>query len=184
MGWNPRFDDNITKIPDHSPKVPAVTDWLRLLLQACEALEWCWEAAIMKQVKFYNKMVKPWSYSKGDLVLLSAAHINTIHPSKKFDWKFHGPFQIAEMVGAWAYCLELGERLHFIHNMFHISLLEPFWRHASEENPEPEPIEVDDQMEWEVDKVLDSWKQKNRGLQYLLQWKGYSDLHNTWTKAE
>ena len=39
-------------------------------------------------------------------------------------------------------------------------------------------------MEWEVDKVLDSWQQKNRGLQYLLQWKGYSDLHDTWTKAE
>ena len=34
-------------------------------------------------------------------------------------------------------------------------------------------------MEWEVDEVLDSWWQKNRGLQYLLQWKGYSDLHNT-----
>ena len=39
-------------------------------------------------------------------------------------------------------------------------------------------------MEWEVDEVLDSWWQKNRGLQYLLQWKGYSDLHDTWTKAE
>ena len=129
-------------------------------------------------------MVKPQSYSKGDLVLLSAAHINTIHPSKKLDWKFHGPFQIAKMVGAQAYHLELGERLHFIHNMFHISLLEPFRRCASEENPKPEPIKVDDQIEWEVDKVLDSWRQKNRGLQYLLWWKGYSDLHNTWTKAE
>ena len=39
-------------------------------------------------------------------------------------------------------------------------------------------------MEWEVDEVLDSWWQKNRGFQYLLQWKGYSDLHDTWTKAE
>ena len=39
-------------------------------------------------------------------------------------------------------------------------------------------------MEWEVDEVLDSWQQKNRGLQYLLWWKGYSDLHDTWTKAE
>ena len=39
-------------------------------------------------------------------------------------------------------------------------------------------------MEWEVDEVLDSWWQKNRGLQYLLWWKGYSDLHDTWTKAE
>ncbi len=127
MGQNSQFDDNITEIPDHSPEVPVVTNQLRPLLQVCEALEQCWEAAVTKQVEFYNKMVKPWSYSKGDLVLLSAAHINTICLSKKLNWKFHGPFQIAKMVGAWAYHLELGECLHFIHNMFHISLLEPFW---------------------------------------------------------
>ena len=88
------------------------------------------------------------------------------------------------MVGAQAYHLELGEHLHFIHDVFHVSLLEPFWRCASEEDLEPEPIKVDDQREWEVDEVLDSWWQKNRGLQYLLWWKGYSDLHDTWTKAE
>ena len=184
MGQNPRFDDNVTKIPDHSPKVPAVTDQLRPLLRAREALEQRWETAVTKQVEFYNKMVKPWSYSKGDLILLSAAHINTIGLSKKLNWKFHGPFRIAETVGARAYHLELGECLRFIHDMFHISLLEPFRRRASEEDPEPEPIKVDDQMEWEVDEVLDSWQQKNRGLQYLLLWKGYSDLHDTWTKAE
>ena len=184
MGQNPQFDDNVTKIPDHSPEVPAATDQLRPLLRVREALEQRWEAAIMKQAEFYNKTVKPWSYSKGDLILLSAAHINTIHPSKKLDWKFHSPFRIAKMVGAQAYRLELRECLHFIHDMFHISLLEPFRQCASEENPEPEPIKVDDQMEWEVNEVLDSWQQKNRGLQYLLQWKGYSDLHDTWTKAE
>ena len=39
-------------------------------------------------------------------------------------------------------------------------------------------------MEWEIDEVLDSWQQKNRRLQYLLQWKGYSDLHDTWTKGK
>ena len=124
-----------------------VTDWPRPLLQAHEALEQCWEAAVTKQVEFYNKTVKPWSYSKGDLILLSVAHINTIRPSKKLDWKFHGPFRITKMMGARVYHLELREHLHFIHNMFHVSLLEPFRRHTSEEDPELEPIKVDDQME-------------------------------------
>ena len=113
-------------------------------------------------------MVKPWLYSKAYLILLSVAHINMIHLSKKLDWKFHGLFQITKMVGVWVYYLELGECLHFIYNMFHILLLEPFQRYASEEDSEPELIKVDDQMEWEVDEVLDSWWQKNRGLQYLL----------------
>ena len=72
------------------------------------------------------------------------------------------------MVGVWAYCLELGEHLQFIHDVFHISLLEPFWQCAGEENSKLEPIKVNDQMEWEVDEVLNSWQQKNRELQYLL----------------
>ena len=41
MGQNPQFDDDVTEIPDHSPEVPVVTDRLRPLLRACEALEWC-----------------------------------------------------------------------------------------------------------------------------------------------
>ena len=92
MGQNPQFNDDITKILDHSPKVPVVTNQLRPLLRVWEALEQCWEVAVTKQAEFYNKTVKPQSYSKGDLILLSAAHINTIHLSKKLDWKFHGPF--------------------------------------------------------------------------------------------
>ena len=126
MGQNPQFDDNVTKIPDHSLEVPAVTDWLRPLLQVREALEQCWEAAITKWAEFYNKTVKLQFYSKGDLILLSAAHINMIHLSKKLDWKFYGPFRITKRVGAQAYHLELGECLHFMHDVFHISLLEPF----------------------------------------------------------
>ena len=159
MGQNPQFNDDVTKIPDHSPKVPVVTNQLKPLLWVWEALKQCWEVAIAKQVEFYNKMVKLQLYSKSDLVLLSAAHINTIHPSKKLDWKFHSPFQIAKMVGAQAYYLELGKHLHFIHDVFHILLLEPFQQHASEEDPKPEPIKIDNQMEWEVNKVLDSWQQ-------------------------
>ena len=31
------------------------------------------------------------------------------------------------MVGVWMYHLELGEHLHFIYDVFYISLLEPFW---------------------------------------------------------
>ena len=47
----------------------------------------------------------------GDLVLLSATNITTTQLSKKLDWKFHGPFHITNMVGKWAYQLELREHL-------------------------------------------------------------------------
>ena len=50
--------------------------------------------------------------------------------------------------------------------------------------PEPEPIKVKNQMEWEVEDVLNSWHQRDCKVQYLLHWKGFLDLHNTWRKAE
>ena len=62
-----------------------------------------------KQAKFYNKKVKFCEYAVGDLVLLSATNITTTWPSKKLDWKFHGPFHITNMVGKQAYQLELRE---------------------------------------------------------------------------
>ena len=126
IGHNPHLDKDITDIPAHSPEVPMVNDQLGLLLQVRKALEGCWEAAMAKQAKFYDKKVKPCKYTVGDLVLLSAANITTTQLSKKLDWKFHRPFHVTDMVGKRAYQLELRERLQFIHDVFHISLLEPY----------------------------------------------------------
>ena len=109
-----------------------------------------------KQAKFYNKKVKPHKYTVGDLVLLSAANITTTWLSKKLDWKFHGPFHITNMVGKQVYWLELGECLRFIHDIFHVSLLKLYRQRAGDDVPEPEPIKVENQMEWEVEDVLNS----------------------------
>ena len=85
IGHNSHLDENITNIPYHSSKVPMVNDQLGLLLQVQNALEGCWEAAIAKQAKFYNKKVKLCEYTMRDLVLLSAANITTTQLSKKLD---------------------------------------------------------------------------------------------------
>jgi hypothetical protein len=44
---------------------------------------------------------------------------------------------------------------------------------------------VDDQEEYKVEEVLDThlygqWKKH----QYLIKWKGYADVHNSWEPAE
>jgi len=47
--------------------------------------------------------------------------------------------------------------------------------------PSP-PIVVDGELEWEVEKVLDSrWHQ--RRFQFLIKWKGFSREHNSWEVA-
>jgi len=67
---------------------------------------------------------KPPAYQVGDLVILSGRNIKTRHPSKKLDHKNHGPFQIEKIVSPLTVHLTLPRKWK-IHNVFHVSLLEP-----------------------------------------------------------
>jgi hypothetical protein len=73
------------------------------------------------------------------------------------DYKRLGPFKIAILVGLVACQLELPPQFK-IHNVFHVSLLEPY-----HENPIPEyhreppaPVEIEGQEKFEIQEVLDS----------------------------
>ncbi|KAH9471365.1 hypothetical protein Pst134EA_005266 [Puccinia striiformis f. sp. tritici] len=50
--------------------------------------------------------------------------------------------------------------------------------------PPPEPVSVQDYLEWEVLKILDSRRRRNR-IQYLVEWTGYLDDadRTTWEPA-
>jgi len=65
------------------------------------------------------------AYQVGDLVMLRGRNIKTRRPSKKLDQMNHGPFQIEKIISPLAVCLTLPRKWK-IHNVFHISLLEPY----------------------------------------------------------
>ena len=68
-----------------------------------------------------------------------------------------------------------------IHNIFHTSLLTPYQETATNGNKyqEPMPDLVDGQPKWEVEHVLGTRK-RHQQLQYLVRWKGFSKVHNSW----
>ena len=68
---------------------------------------------------------KPPAYQVRDLVILSGYNIKMRRPSRKLDHKNHGPFQIGKIVSPLTVCLTLPRKWK-IHNIFHVSLLEPY----------------------------------------------------------
>ncbi len=97
------------------------------------------------------------NFKVGNKVWLLGKNIATTRPCAKLDYKRLGPFKIAKFVDVVACQLELPPQFK-IHNVFHVSLFEPY-----HENPIPKrhreppaPVKIEGQEEFEVQEVLDS----------------------------
>ena len=143
--------------------------------------------------KYYDKGKKEHpAYAIGDLVMPNAKNICTKRPTKKLAPKLYGPFRIREKIGSRSFRLELQTRWR-IHNVFHVSLLEPYRANNIEgqTTSRPEPEEIEGEMEYEVETILQSeirtTKRKVKGkyksyrtLYYLVKWKGYPEDECSW----
>ena len=82
---------------------------------------------VQEQMRRYTDPTRkePQAYQVGNLVMLNGRNIKTRRPSKKLDHKNHGPFQIEKIVSPLAVRLTFPRKWK-IHNVFHVSLLEPY----------------------------------------------------------
>ena len=120
-------------------------------------------------------------FAKGEPVWLHAENLTMRQPSKKLCHKRIGPFKVVERVGELAYRLELPATAR-IHPVFHVSLLSEV-RKTYRKTPNPPPIDVEGELEYEVEEILDSRKFRGE-LKYLVKWKGYDPSHNSWESVE
>jgi len=139
----------------------------------------------MAQTEQANKTRHPDPDLKpGDKVWLQRKNIRTTRPWNKLDHKQIGPYTVLEKIGSRAYKLDLPPTVK-IHPVFHFSLLEPT---ASTEpiprhlQPPAPPLVIQEQQEWEVEKILDSRCQRNQ-IQYRVKWTGFHDPDRTWYPA-
>ena len=116
----------------------------------------------------------------GDKVWLSTKHLKIARPSKKLSQKFLGPFAIVSLVGTRAVRLELPDHMA-VHPVFHVSLIEPYVESSllNREQRPPSPVLVNDEEEYEVEKILDSRRFRGK-LQYLIRWLGYGNESDSW----
>ena len=142
--------------------------------------------AVQEQMRRYanSKRTKPPVYQVGDLVMLNGRNIKTRRPSKKLDHKNHGPFQVEKVVSPLAVRLTLPRKWN-IHNVFDVSLLEPYRISKYRAPPDPSKVlrkadNIEQSVEYNVDEVMSSTK-RGRRVMYLVKWLDYPD-RRAWTE--
>jgi len=126
----------------------------------------------------------PPAYQVGDLVMLNGRNIKTRRPSRKMDQKNHGPFQIEKIISPLAVRLTLPRKWK-IHNIFHVSLLEPYRTSQHRVPPDPSKVlreadDIEQSEEYDVEEVMSSRKIGRRIL-YLVKWLDYPERKD-WTE--
>ena len=161
-------------------EVPAAKDRMKIIYDTREALLQRWENVVKLQAKYYDVKHKPKTYNVGDVVMLSTKNLRQKRPSRKLSHKFIGPFRIQDLVGKQAYRLTLPSSYQ-IHNVFHVSHLEPYERrHGDESAPILQPPElISDEEEYEVEEILGK-RNYRKEIWYKVKWKGWPEEYDQW----
>ena len=164
-------------------EIPLAKSRANNIVKIRQELERTWRKTKEIQTNWYNKNHKPRSFKVKDSVLLSSKNIKTIRTSKKLDHRFLGPFEIEKCIGDQAYRLILPQKYRRIHNVFHVSLLEPYHRRAGEKPVVTQPDLVDENEEYEVEQILARRTRWNRN-EWLVRWVGYGPADDQWLTKE
>ncbi|EIW71197.1 hypothetical protein TREMEDRAFT_26998 [Tremella mesenterica DSM 1558] len=141
-------------------------------------------AAVQEQVRmaneisaeYYNRRHKsvPEEFREGEQVLLSTKYLTTERPSRKLEAKYVGPFKIIRRVGKNAFELDLPPSMR-VHNVFNVTLLEPFPRDMipGRQIQPPPPVVINGQEEFHVEAIVDSRIRRGKE-EFKVKWLGYT----------
>ena len=163
-------------------RVPAAKERIQRIHELREDLQERLEHASEAQAKYYNQKHQPITFKKDQLVLISTKNLRLQGPSKKMAPRMMGPFRIHEPVGSQAYRVHLPTDSR-IHNVFHVSAMEPYHSRNGEQEVLPIPELADDEEQYEVEEVLGSTRKRGE-VWYMVKWKGWPEEYNQWVLKE
>jgi hypothetical protein len=177
-GYHPRLTIGIPNLQNHAAQMKATElrhlhDYLKQQIMIVNES--------YSQHTNQNREPEPEDWDVGTLVWLNSKNIKTKRPSKKLDYKRLGPFPITKKISTHAYRLKLPSTMRGIHDVFHVNLLSKVYpeEYPNRHQPPPDPILVDDNLEYEVEEILDS-RRVGKGIQFLVRWKGYGPEEDTY----
>lgn len=171
--------------------VPAAEDFSKnrenIRIEAAEAIQFA-----QAQMKYnYDKHHKPIDIPIGSFVNIkfSRSMEKGYRPKNvnapKLGPQRGGRYQVLEKVGKLAYRLDLRDTLPGVHPVFSVEHLEPCAPHDNYDRKpiDVSPVLVNDEEEWEIDEVLAKdirGSGRNRGIHYLVRWKGFNASEDQW----
>jgi hypothetical protein len=182
LGYSPDFH---LRIEDDAPsgEVPAAAARTEKLGTLRQKLAEHWRNVVESRAKYYNDRHKTLELNRGDLVALSTKNLKLKVPARKLAPRFIGPFRVLDRIGRQAYRLALPNQYARIHNVFHVSLLEP-WANREHTGSESMPMpELEDDNEWEIEEIKDE-KRFDGDLHFLVKWKDWPSEYNQWVSGE
>ncbi|CAI7802894.1 unnamed protein product [Closterium sp. NIES-53] len=135
------------------------------------------------QKQYVDRQRRDHSVAVGDQVLLDTRNLNLSHLPSKIRPRFCGPFLVEAQVTPVTFRLRLPDTWK-LHNAFHVQLLKPYkdpiQQFQGRQLPPPPPVLVQDEPEYEVERVLTNRRRGGKTLDFLLRWKGYNPTEDSW----
>jgi hypothetical protein len=186
-GFNPRFPFFVQARPisNEVSTVPAAEEMFKTIQETTQQAIKNLKLAQQQQSYYANQHRREEQFKVGDQVYVSTANLNITSGVNKLNPKFIGPFPIIKVINPVAVQLELPNHYR-IHNSFHVSKIkrakttEQFPNRTVLEKPPPIiKADNDQKSEWEIEKIVDKRRRRNR-VEYLVKWKGYDSYDNQW----
>ena len=175
------YEHFVTDSP--ADQIPAVLRYTEHFQKTLEQAKLRLQQAQQRQKAYADRHRRHVEYEEGEQVLLNSRNLKLKHPgSRKLLPRWVGPFTVERHIKPVAYRLALPDSMRIVHPVFHVSRLAGY-RTDGRCQPPPPPIELEGELKYEVEKILDKRTRKtgrcNR-MEYLIQWRGYDHAHDSW----
>ncbi|CAI7929472.1 unnamed protein product [Closterium sp. NIES-54] len=169
--------------PTTPAHVQAAHDFVTTMQQLWEKTQRRLTTMQTSQKQYADRQRRDHSVAVGDQVLLDTRNLNLSHLPFKLRPRFCGPFLVEAQVTPVTFRLRLPDTWK-LHNAFHVQLLKPYkdpnQQFQGRQLPPPPPVLVQDEPEYEVERVLTHRCRGGKTLEFLLRWKGYDPTEDSW----
>ena len=188
----PLLPKSVTDSVETPPAIAARTIIERLEHDVWEAQDNMIKAKISQAHHANKTRSMEFPFHVGQRVRLSTLHRRREYKSKdqtrvvKFMPRFDGPYEILKINPTHSTVTLNLPRSPDVFPVFHTSEVMPFIENNSTLFPSrtmhtPEPINVNDQLEHYIEKIIDERKSRGRGdTRYLVRWVGQGPEHDLW----